>query len=134
MGSMRFIVLLICLILIGGCGKAETGGAVTRLVLSSGDEIENPTDHDIRDALRRLDIDRDGEAFAILERDEMTYVQVGGDSTRGFDAEYQDGDVARHYRAEREDFTLDEIVQMLGDYRDGDIDWSAYGDWSRITW
>ena len=104
------------------------------LKLSYGDRVADPTDARIREALARLDVGRDGEGFAILNRDQMTYIQVSGDKAMGFDMEYQLGSIEEHYRAKREDFTLEEVVRALGEYRDGTIDWSDYGEWSRITW
>ena len=104
------------------------------LELSSGEKIENPTDDQMREALSRLDVERDGEGFAVLGRDDMTYLQISGDQTIGFDMEYQEGDVKKHFRAAREDFRLDEVVRACTEYRDGTIDWAEYGDWSRITW
>jgi hypothetical protein len=105
-----------------------------KLSLSSGEEVVNPADDAIRAALQALDVQRDGEGFAILGVTEMTYVQVSGDAARGFDLEYQDGAVAQHYRALRQDYTLDEIVAVFADYRDGTIDWSQYGEFEKISW
>lgn len=104
------------------------------LSLSSGKEIRNPTDAEIRAALASLNVRRDGEGFAILGPTEMTYLQVGGDQQSGFDMEYQEGSVRDHFRAARTDFSLDEIVAAMQAYRDGKIEWSNYGAFSRITW
>lgn len=101
-----------------------------RLILSSGVKVTDPSDEQIRTFLSRLDIKRDGEGFAIFEREGSTYMQVSGDATMGSDMEYQDGNVGRHYRAERTDFSVDEVAQALIDYRDGSADWSRYGNWS----
>ncbi len=106
------------------------------LILSSscGDEVVDPNDKQIREALSALDVSGDGVGWAILGRSEMTYVQVSGDKTSGFDMEYQEGDVDNHYRAARENLKLEEVVEAFANYRDGRIDWSVYGDWDRITW
>ncbi len=92
----------------------------------------DPNDEQIRQALSALDVSRDGVGWAILARSEMTYLQVGG-KTSGFEMEYQEGDVENHYRAARENFELEDVVQAFARYRDGTIDWSVYGDWDRIT-
>jgi len=94
----------------------------------------NPHRGIIRESLAGLDMDRDGEGIAILSHDMMTYMQVGGDQKVGFDAEYQEGDVGKHYRAENDSFSLEEIVNMMSEYVEGDVDWKKYGNWSRITW
>ena len=104
------------------------------LTTSSGGKIVNPNDEQIREALSALDVGRDDEGWAILEQTEMDYIQVSGDRTSGFAMEYQTSDTDRHYRAAREDFSLEQVVQAFADYRDGKIVYSAYGDWSRITW
>ena len=104
------------------------------LVVSTGQKLPNPNVDDIRRALTALDVKKNGEGFAILERDRMTYLQVSGDKSIGFDMEYQDGEVQKHFRAIRGDFSLEEAVQALVAYRDQSIDWSKYGEWTRITW
>jgi hypothetical protein len=123
-----------------GCGEAtvpakpESEGESPMLTLSSGTEIKDPSDEDIRNALESLNIERDGEGFAILAPAEMTYIQVGGDSKIGFDLEYQEGSTDEHYRAKREDYTLNEVVKILIAFRDGNVRWEEVGDFERITW
>ena len=104
------------------------------LSTSSGNEVVNPTDKQIHEALSALDVGRDGVGWAILSRSEMTYLQVSGEKTLGFAIEYQEGQVKKHYRAAREDFSLEKAVQAFSEYCDATIDWSVYGDWDRITW
>jgi len=104
------------------------------LTTSSGGKIVNPSDEQIRAALSALDVGRDDEGWAILEQTEMDYIQVSGDQASGFAMEYQTSDTDRHYRAARENFSLEQVVRAFADYRDGKIDYSAYGDWTRITW
>ena len=84
--------------------------------------------------LSELDVRRDGVGWAILGQSQMTYLQVSGDKTHGFAMEYQQGDVKHHYRAAREQFSLEEVAQAFSEYRDGTIEWSIYGKWNRITW
>ena len=104
------------------------------LSTSSGDEVVDPNDEQIRQALSVLDVGRDGVGWAILGRSEMAYLQVSGDKTSGFEMEYQKGEIENHFRAARENFELEEVVRAFTEYRDGRIDWSVYGDWDRITW
>jgi hypothetical protein len=108
--------------------------SIVILSTSLGEEIVDPNAEHIRRALSALDIGRDGVGWAILARSETTYLQVSGDKTSGFNMEYQEGDVAYHYRAARENFELEEVVQAFAGYRDGTIDWSVYGDWDQIAW
>ena len=95
--------------------------------------IRNPSGDDIRGALESLDGSA-GDAFAILGPDDMTYIQAGGDRHTGFDLEYQEGSVDRHYRAQKDDISLDEIVQAFIRYRDGWSDWKVQFRFERITW
>jgi hypothetical protein len=104
------------------------------LSTSSGDEIVDPNDEQIRQALSTLDVGSDGLGWAILSRSEMTYLQASGDKKSRFKMEYQKGDIDNHFRAAREDFELEEVVRVFAEYRDRKIDWSAYGDWDRIKW
>lgn len=103
------------------------------LTLSSGQEMTDPSDDQFREGLAGLDVERDGEGFAILARSEVTYVQVSGDQSIGFYMEYQEGGTDRHFRAVREDFSLDEVVTTFADYRDGGLEWWRGKDWEHIS-
>jgi hypothetical protein len=134
---MARLVFFLALLLLVGCDSSDSKETPTmKLSLSTGAEFTNPSDDQIRDALGALSVERDGEGFAILGplESEMTYVQVSGDPTLGFDLEYQEGSVSEHYRAAREDYSLDEIVAVLIAFRDGEVVWSEVGDFSKITW
>lgn len=98
------------------------------LTTSTGVKIANPTDAQIRAALETLDVKRNGDGFAIFDQAEDQFIQVGGDASIGFDAEYQEGGVEHHYRAD-EDFTLEDVVAFFAADRDGRTDWK-----SRWTW
>jgi WD40 repeat protein len=102
------------------------------LVTSGSVRIASPTPMQIRAALAALNVARDGVGWAILGRSEMSYVQVSGDKSVGFELEYQVDDLQHHYRAERTDYSLDEIVDLFGDYMAGPTDWTEYGKWNRI--
>ena len=136
---MRFLLLITLPLVLVACSRSSTApptnsDAAVTLTLHSGEELVNPTDEQIRNALSLFVAGPDRDSFAIFARSEMTYIQISGDKSIGFDMEYQKGDVQSHYRAERTDFPLDDIVRALSEYRDGTIDWSDYGDWAPITW
>lgn len=136
---MRGYILIIVLLAVAGChDEAVTtqrnGRSAMTLELSSGKRIPTPSPEDIRDALMSLDVQRDGEGFVILGPTEMTYVQASGDRKIGFDLEYQEGTRGHHFRAERADYSAEEVEEVLRAYRDGTIRWSEYGDWKRIDW
>ncbi len=102
-----------------------------RLITGTGHEFIDPTTREIRETLSQLRVD-DGDAFAILEQTEMSYLQCSGDMQVGFDLEYQLGDTDAHFRAERTNYTLEEIVTVFAAYRDRRVDWDAHVTWSRL--
>jgi hypothetical protein len=103
------------------------------LTINGKKKISNPSDDDILNALEALDT-RSGEAFIVLDSDDMTYMQTAGDHNVGFELEYQEGTVKRHYRASRTDIRLDEIAQALCAYRDGRPDWKKQFDFEDFSW
>ncbi len=100
---------------------------------STGLEIRNPTDVQIRSALADLNAQGDGESFAILAGD-TGYVQVAGDPAAGFIVEYQEGGPDRQYQSKRADYSVEEVAAMMIAYRDGLVQWSEVGEWSKLTW
>jgi hypothetical protein len=131
-------VVFLGLLLTLACAKARDKGApmhATMHMTVNGRPVPIEfSDAQIRDVLRTLNVKKDGEGFLILGSDDLTYLQVSGDQQVGFDMEYQEGDVSRHFRAERADFTLEEVREALTRYRDGNVDWPRYGKWKKITW
>ena len=105
-----------------------------RMTVNGRPAAIKPSDTQIRDAICTLNVKKDKEGFLILGLDDLTYLQVSGDQQIGFDMEYREGDVSRHFRAERGDFTLEEVCQALTRYRDGSVEWPRYGKWKKITW
>jgi hypothetical protein len=95
-------------------------------------KIKNPTENDIRQAVFALDTKK-VDAFLILGPTDMTYIQTSGDQNVGFKLEYQEIDVKRHYRANR-DLTADEIVKALVAYSTGADEWKTMAESDLITW
>jgi hypothetical protein len=132
-----FSVLFVICLSLPACEKtdhsSEEGRKMTLNV--NGDIVsEDPDERTIRDSLSGLNVERDGEGFAILGPNEMRYLQISGDPQMGFDAEYQEGDIESHFRAQNESFTLNEVVSMMTEYRRGNVNWEKYGTWSKIKW
>jgi hypothetical protein len=96
---------------------------VTTLSDNHGNRIENPSNEQISEVLNHLNIEKDGEGFAILSKAEDHYVQVYGDQFTGFELEYQEGGLDNHYVAKRNDFKLQEIADIFAEYRDQTIVW-----------
>ncbi|HEY2955610.1 MAG TPA: hypothetical protein VGK89_10230 [Candidatus Eisenbacteria bacterium] len=100
------------------------------LDICGNEQIQNPTESDIRQAVFALDT-RYGDAFLILGPTDKTYIQTGGDQKVGFVLEYQETDAKHHYRAKR-DLTAEEIVKALVAYSAGANDWKAMAEWELI--
>lgn len=92
----------------------------------------NPSAEDIRAAV--LGLDASGDAFLILGPDEMSYVQCGGDAKTGFDFEYQDGSVERHFRAKQTGIDAETIIAKFVGFAAGDVEWVKDLEWEHITW
>ena len=99
---------------------------------SESSSRKDPTDEQIREGLYALDI-KSGEAWAILARTEMTYVQAQGDAQRGFRLEYQEGDVDEHFATTKDDLSASAIVRAFSAYRDGDDSWRGDFEFERMT-
>lgn len=100
------------------------------LSIGGGFSVQDPTDAQIHRAVWELDSAK-GDAFLILEVDEMTYVQISGDPAVGFDLEYQRATRGNHFRAE-ENFSADEIVAILQAYKNNPEDWSGDIHWQPV--
>jgi len=87
---------------------------------------------DITASVHALDTNK-GEAFLVLGTNDMTYVQCSGDVKAGFDLEYQEGSVKKHFRATR-DFKQDEIIAIFVAYAKGDFSWKDKIAWESIKW
>lgn len=95
--------------------------------------IKNPSDEDIRDAFSKLDT-KTGVDFIILGPTAMTYIQASGDRNVGFDLEYQEGTVDKHFRAKEKHITLKDVVNAFIAYRNGSTNWQDKFDFERISW
>ena len=91
-------------------------------------KIENPTIDALRTAVQSLDVGKNGYGFVILGLTNMTYIQSSGDKKKGFDLEYQDGSLAKHYRA-KESFTADQIVEIFWNYSQSGAEWKEAAHW-----
>jgi hypothetical protein len=51
-----------------------------------------------------------------------------------FSMEYQEESINHHFRAARDDFSLDEVVAAFASCREGSEDWWQNKDWQAILW
>jgi len=92
--------------------------------------VPDPNEAQIRAAIQELD---DCEGFLILGADDLTSIQSSGDSRVGFDLEYQEGSVDRHYRARRCDFDAETIIAKFAAYAAGEDSWKSGLEWEKYT-
>jgi hypothetical protein len=69
------------------------------------------------------------EILIILARSKMTYVQASGDARLGFEVEYQEGSLIRHFRCSDEGVGLEVLLDILQSYRENDDRWRSAVDW-----
>lgn len=95
-----------------------------KLELESGDVFDDPDEDTIRAAI-------EGEGFAILGEDPMTYIQCAKEEEEPFNwvLEYQDGSLERHFRAVDAPVTLDRVVSAFIRYLRKDASWIADFEW-----
>lgn len=102
-----------------------------RLELCDGRIVDQPSDHEIRDALASLSLDN---WHANLERRDGWFVQVGVGKLANapasrFVLEVRDGSDAKHRRCVVQ--TLPEVVDAFCAYARDDTSWTARFSWSR---
>ena len=97
------------------------------LTLESGAVITDATERDIRDRI-------EGEEFAILAADEDTYLQCArqNDTPISYLLEFQQGDLANHYRAVDDAVPLDRVIATFIKYLRGDESWKSDFVWRRV--
>ncbi len=91
--------------------------------------IKNPTEAQITHAVSSLT--GEGATFAILDRSDQVYIQAGK-SNHGFVLEYQNGSVKEHYRSDRTNLTVEDVISAFRDYAGGDDSWKDRHSWSRF--
>jgi hypothetical protein len=82
------------------------------LALSIGEEIEDPSDLQIEDALRRLPEEGTGSAF--LARNARSYIEATGNVTEGFSLEYRTH--SKQYRSANTALALTDVIEAFQAY------------------
>lgn len=96
--------------------------------------VPDPDQDRVDRVVRRLGRDR---AYAVLERDDGWYAQVGWGETTGarpggYALEYREGAPDRHFRADTTDVT--EAAGFLRAFLTGDEQWRRRLQWQPMTW
>jgi hypothetical protein len=100
-----------------------------RLILENDTIIDNPTSNQIALALSTLNTTEN--TFAILESDDMTYIQTAMENTQEFVLEFQDGSLDKHYQTNVE--TLLEVMAAFQGFLEAREDWKRTIDWQKIA-
>lgn len=100
------------------------------LELANGRTFQNPDAETIERALHTLDGDNNN--YAILSRDEDTYIQMCGDPQDGYVVEYQEGSTDAHFQSVRDDLPIDEVRRAFEAYARGDEAWRKMFEWKPL--
>ena len=98
--------------------------------LEVGERVQSraPDDAAIASAIRSLQQQAEDEAFAILSRDELTYIQTVPAADGLFGLEYQAGGVDAHYVC-YEDLDEAQIIRVFTLYLHDDERWRTEHTW-----
>jgi hypothetical protein len=107
--------------------RSETRERIVKLEMENGFVQEDPSAAAIAEALSTLGAK--GGSFAILGRDDMTYIQASGSMKDGCDLEYQEGSLSRHFRATNASISLQEVIAAFQDYAAGGSQWQSRFQW-----
>ena len=75
----------------------------------------------------------EGDSFAILSRDEMTYIQTSGGKATGFVLEYQAGSPDQHFHSAETDLDLEAVTRAFERYAADDPSWRSVATWLQDT-
>ena len=103
-----------------------------KLTLGTGQVpvVEKVTEERIAAALASLP-GRD-DSYAILSKNEDSYIQTAGGALDGFMMECQDGSLEEHYRCLDEDLELSAITRVFQQYFKGDERWRTEHEWKPV--
>jgi len=100
-----------------------------RFELEGDDPIDNPTREQVDQGLRGLE--PSGRTFAILARDDYSYIQTAVEGDGTFVLEFQDGSLDRHHRAARP-LPLEDVTRAFRSYLAGDGAWRSGYEWEPL--
>ncbi|HEV8437084.1 MAG TPA: hypothetical protein VGT40_03225 [Methylomirabilota bacterium] len=92
----------------------------------------DPDPRTIAKVLAALDGGR--HVLATLGGSELTYVQASGSVQAGFDLEYQEGSLDRHYRSRAAAIPLEQVTEVFQQYARGDESWRHQLEWEHVPY
>ncbi len=90
----------------------------------------NPDAQIIARSLR--DLTGEGDSFAILSKDKMSYIQTSGSPLEGFILEYQDGSLDQHFQCLSESLDLEKVTKAFAFYLQEDQKLKTDFTWEKI--
>ncbi len=100
-----------------------------RLTLENDTIINNPTSTQVALAISTLNTTEN--TFAILESDDLTYIQTGYQNAGEFVLEFQDGSLDKHYQTTVE--TPYEVLAAFQGFLESRETWKQTIDWQKIA-
>jgi hypothetical protein len=96
------------------------------LELESGRLIHDVTEEDLTFV--------QGEEFAILSTEELTYIQCAEQPEPPYEyvLEYQEGSLSEHYRAVDQPIYLGRVLSAFSKYLRGDPSWRSDFHWEKV--
>ena len=125
---MRCSCLVYAIVLVSLCACSPTPETVAKdmkLKTDTNLKIDNPFREQIRAAV--IESASRPEGFVILGENEMTYIQTAANNYR-FVVEYQEGTLAKHYRA-KGTLSSDEVVELFFSYCARGHEWKSAVIW-----
>ncbi len=99
------------------------------LETGTGRQLADPSASQIAEELAALS--SGGDSFAVLSRDELTYIQAAGARSEGFILEYQAGSIDQHYRSTDSNLPLSTVTDAFQLYAAEDSSWQSRTTWRR---
>ncbi len=98
-----------------------------KLILN-GDPLDSTVDDGL--IMRSIySLTGEGDSFAILSKDDMTYIQTAGGPNSGFILEYQDGSLDKHFTCTNQNLTAAQVVNAFQSYTKQDGRWQQEFEW-----
>lgn len=97
------------------------------LETDAGRKLANPSASQIAEELEALSGRAD--SYAILSRDERSYIQAAGGPSEGFLLEYQEGSIEQHYRSTQSNLPLTTVTNAFQLYAADDSSWRSLVPW-----
>jgi hypothetical protein len=98
--------------------------------MKDGIVLHNLNTGALRDALQQLG--SPGNSFAILNQDEMNYLQTSGNDADGYILEYQLESLGEHCQSTDAEISKEAVIQDFLSYLEGSSRWWENHSWNKI--